>query len=105
MKVNGNKILILCDLPTDYGLPKLLECQGLPLLTHDHFYVITKDKKLVDRSYLDDGFSFEDIPISESHTFNVSGFVQGAMGLWNITYRVITDSGSVNNIYELNTTI
>lgn len=105
MKESGNRILVLCDLPTDYGLPKLLIYNGLPQLNYDRFYVITKDRKIAIRQYLDDGFSFEDTPVTGSHTFTIQGEIQGAMGLWTVTYRVITNSGNVNNIHELNATI
>ena len=106
MKESGNKIIVLCDLPTDYGLPKLLDYSGLNKpADSEHFYVITKDKKIVIRNYLENGFSFEDTPVGGSHTFNISSKVHGAMGLWTVTYRVTTNSGNVTNIIELNTTL
>jgi len=57
MKVSGKKIFIECELPTDYGLCRLMEYEGLPSLTGDLFYVITKDSRIVIREYLEDGFS------------------------------------------------
>lgn len=105
MKVSGKKILIECDLPTDYGLSRLMEYEGLPSLTGDLFYVITKDNRIVIREYLEDGFSFEDKPVDAPFTFVINGEVNGGMGLWSVTYRVVTDSGKVKNIYELNAVI
>lgn len=105
MKVNCKKILIECDLPTDYGLSPLMEYEGLPVLTGDLFYVITKDSRMVIREYLEDGFSFDDKSVDDSFTFTINGEVNGGMGLWKVSYRVVTDSGRIKNIYELNAVI
>ena len=102
MKVSGKKILVECELPTDYGLCRLMDYEGLPSLTGDLFYVITKDSRIIIREYLEDGFSCQDKPVDAPYTFTIKGEVHGGMGLWSVTYRVITDSGMVKNIYELN---
>jgi hypothetical protein len=82
-----------------------MEYEGLPSLTGDLFYVITEDKRIVVRDYLDDGFTAQDTPFDPPFTFTISDQVEGGMGLWHVTYRVITDSGKVKNIYELNAVI
>lgn len=105
MKVSGKKIFIERELPTDYGLCRLMEYEGLPSLTGDLFYVITKDNRIVIRTYLEDGFSFEDTPVDTPYTFTINGEVNGGMGLWSVSYRVITESGKVKNFYELKAVI
>jgi hypothetical protein len=105
MKVSGNKILVEYDLPTDYGLSRIMEQKGLPLLNGDLFYVITKNKKFVVREYLEDGFTCEDKVIDTPYSFTIVGSAVGGMGLWEVTYRVDTDSGIIKNIYEMNAVI
>jgi hypothetical protein len=100
-----NRILVECELPTDYGLRRSMEYEGLPSIDGNLFYVITKDSRIVIREYLEDGFSFEDKPVDGEHEFTIKGEAQGGMGLWEVTYRVITDSGKVKKIYELNAII
>ncbi len=105
MKVSGNKILVQCELPTDYKLDSMLEQEGLPLLNGDLFYVLTRDRRIIIREYLDDGFTCDDKSVDTANTFTIRGYTEGGMGLWEATYRVITDSGKIKNIYELNAVI
>jgi hypothetical protein len=106
MKVNGNKILVECELPSDYGSYRLMGYEGLPSLNGDLFYVINKNNNLAVREYLEDGFTFEDKVIDSMNEFTIYGHVQGGMGIWVISYRVCVDSdGHVKNIYELNSDI
>jgi len=105
MKVSGNKILVQCELPTDYKLDSMMEQEGLPLLNGDLFYVLTKDRRIIIREYLDDGFTPQDKSVDTANTFTIKGYTEGGMGLWEATYRVVTDSGKIKNIYELNSVI
>lgn len=103
VKASGNKILVECDLPTDYVLSRIMLCEGLPMFKReDSFYVITKDKKIYVREYLEDGFSYIDSVFLDNVTFSIKGNVNGGMGMWEISYRIIANDGVVNNIYELN---
>jgi len=103
--LSPNRILVECDLPTDYGLCRSMEYEGLPSLDGNLFYVITKDNRIVIREYLEDGFSFEDKPVEGINEITIKGYVHGGMGLWEVTYRVLMNSGKVKKIYELNTII
>ncbi len=105
MKVSGKKILIECELPTDYGLCRTMEHKGLPSLTCDSFYVLTNDKKFVVREYEENGFSYIDKEIEGLYNFDIVGKFHGGMGLWEVTYGVITDSGKIKNLYEKNCVI
>ena len=105
MKESGNTILVQSDLPTDYGVCRMMLHDGLPLNTNGDFYVITHEKNIVVRSYLEDGFSFEDKPFMDKCDFVITGYVRGGMGMWEVTFRVSIDSGLVKNMYELNSTI
>jgi len=101
MRVSGN-ILVECDIPNDYGISRVMEHKGLPFLSGDLFYVITKDRRIIIREYQEDGFSTVDKPFMDTCQFEIRGYAPGGMGKWIITLRVITDSGKVKNIYELN---
>jgi len=100
VKVSG-KIFVDCELPSDYGMCRMMtHDEGLPLLSGDLFYVLTKNKEFVIREYQDDGFSFVDTTCNDICEFIITGYIQGGMGVWCVEYRVSVDSGKMKNVYE-----
>jgi len=99
------KVIVECDLPKDYCLNNGFATTQLPVLRMGDFYAITKEKKLVKKILQENGFSFDDIPSSESVEFDIKQNFTTEMGLWESRFHVSVVNGDVNNIYEVSTNL
>jgi len=99
------KVLVQCELPTDYCLDTVFYTNELPAVHSGDFYLLTKEKKLVKKTLLENGFAFEDVEFNTSVTFYIQQVCDTDMGMVSSIYRITVKDGTVTDISEIKDSI